>query len=163
MITSINEAWNKSFPASSFDYYFLNDHYQKQYGGNIRFGRLIGILSFMAILIAVLGLLGLSINITQQRIKEIGIRKVNGAKVNEVLAMLNKDFARWILISIVMGSIVAYFAMNNWLRNFAVKTTISWWIFVLAGVMILGIALMSVSWQSWKAATQNPVKALRHE
>lgn len=163
VITSINEVWNKSFPSSSFDYYFLNDHYQKQYGGNIRFGRLIGILSFMAILISVLGLLGLSINIAQQRIKEIGIRKVNGAKVVEVLAMLNRDFASWIIISIIIGSIVAYFVMQNWLQNFAVKTTISWWIFVLAGALILVIALLSVSWQSWKAATQNPVEALRHE
>ena len=163
VISCLNDTWAKEFPESSFDYYFLNDHYEKQYSGNIRFGKLFGILSMMAILISILGLVGLSINTAQQRVKEIGIRKINGAKVREVLIMLNKDFARWILISVVMGSISAYFIMHGWLENFAVQTTISWWIFALAGILAFGIALLTVSWQSWQAARQNPVVALRYE
>ena len=163
VISDLNEKWAEAFPVSSFDYYFLNDHYEKQYSGNVRFGNLFGILSIMAIAISVLGLLGLSINASQQRIKEIGIRKVNGARVGELLAMLNIDFAKWITISVFLGSILAYFIMQNWLDNFAIKTTISWWIFALAGLLALGIALITVSWQSWKAATRNPVEALRYE
>lgn len=163
VISSLNDIWIKEFPESSFDYYFLKDHYEKQYSGNIRFGKLFGSLSILAILISILGLLGLSINTAQQRIKEIGIRRVNGAEIGDVLLMLNKDFARWILISVVLGSIAAYIIMHSWLENFAVQTSINWWIFALAGFLAFGIALMTVSWQSWQAARQNPVVALRYE
>ncbi|WP_319479932.1 ABC transporter permease [uncultured Draconibacterium sp.] len=163
VIPTVQEKWAEAFPESSFDYYFLNDHYERQYRGNIRFGQLFGTLSFLAIIISILGLLGLSINISQQRIKEIGIRRVNGARVREILTMLNKDFAKWILVSTFLGSMIAFWLMQKWLENFAVRTMFSWWIFLVAGVLALGIALLTVSWQSWRAATRNPVEALRYE
>jgi putative ABC transport system permease protein len=101
--------------------------------------------------------------ISEGKTKEIGIRKVNGAKTSEILALLNKDFIKWVAIAFVIACPIAYYAMNLWLENFAYKTTLSWWIFVSAGVLALGIALLTVSWQSWRAATRNPVEALRYE
>jgi putative ABC transport system permease protein len=99
----------------------------------------------------------------QRRIKEIGVRKVNGAKVSEILTMLNKDFVKWVAIAFVVATPIAYYASHRWLESFAYKTSLSWWIFALAGVLALGIALLTVSWQSWRAATRNPVEALRYE
>ena len=101
--------------------------------------------------------------IIENKTKEIGIRKVNGAKISEILAMLNKDFVKWVALAFIIATPVAYYAMNKWLENFAYKAGLSWWIFVLAGILALGIALLTVSWQSWKAATRNPVDALRYE
>jgi putative ABC transport system permease protein len=97
------------------------------------------------------------------RIKEIGIRKVNGAKVSEILVLLNKDFVIWVMVAFVIAAPVAWYSMNKWLESFAYKTSLSWWIFVLAGLLALGIALLTVSWQSWRAATRNPVESLRYE
>ena len=99
----------------------------------------------------------------QQRTKEIGIRKVNGARIYEVLLMLNKDFVKWVAIAFVIATPIAWYAMHKWLENFAYKTELSWWIFALAGSFTLGISLLTVSWLSWKAATRNPVEALRYE
>jgi len=119
--------------------------------------------SILAILISVLGILGMTVFSIDRKIKEIGIRKVNGATVSEILAMLNKDFVKWVAIAFVIATPIAYYAMHKWLENFAYKTELSWWIFALAGLLALGIALLTVSWQSWKAATRNPVEALRYE
>ncbi|MFC0875261.1 ABC transporter permease [Saccharicrinis sp. FJH2] len=119
--------------------------------------------SLIAIVISCLGLFGLSFYGTKLRIKEIGIRKVNGAKVSEVLTMLNKDFVKWVFIAFIIATPVAWYAMHKWLDSFAYKTTLSWWIFALSGILALGIALLTVSWQSWRAATRNPVEALRYE
>ncbi len=163
VISYLNNKWIASYPTSSFDYYFLNSHYEEQYNGNIRFGKLFSTLCILAILIAILGLLGLSIQAAQQRIKEIGIRKVNGAKIWEVLVLLNKDFAKWIVIAVFVGSVLAFFFIRNWLENFAIQTRISWWVFILAGIITFIISLATVSWQSWKAARMNPVIALRNE
>ncbi|UOY05864.1 ABC transporter permease [Muricauda sp. SCSIO 64092] len=163
VVTYLNDKWIEAYPTSSFDHYFLNDHYGQQYNGNVRFGKLFTTLCILAVLIAVLGLLGLSIHASQQRIKEIGVRKVNGAKVSEVLVLLNKDFAKWMVSAVLVGSVLAYFLVQSWLENFALQTDISWWVFMLAGILTLVIGLVTVSWQSWKAARVNPVMALRHE
>jgi putative ABC transport system permease protein len=88
---------------------------------------------------------------------------VNGAKISEVLVMLNRDFVKWVVIAFAFAIPIAYYAMSKWLENFAYKTTLSWWIFALAGVLALGIAMLTVSFQSWKAATKNPVESLRYE
>ncbi len=125
--------------------------------------KLIGAFSLIAILLSITGLLGMVMNMVSQRIKEIGIRKVNGAKVSEVLAMLNKDFVKWVAVAIIIGTPLAWYAMHKWLGNFAYKTQLSWWIFAFAGVLALVIALFTVSLQSWRAATRNPVEALRYE
>jgi hypothetical protein len=99
----------------------------------------------------------------KKRTKEIVIRKINGTKVSEILTFLNKDFIKWGAIAFIIASPIAYYAMYKWLENFAYKTELSWWIFALAGLLALGIALLTESWQSWKAATRNPVEELRYE
>jgi putative ABC transport system permease protein len=117
----------------------------------------------MAIIITSLSLFGLVLMASVSRTKEIGIRKVNGARVIELLAILNKDYVRWVTVAFVIATPVAWYTMHFWLQNFAYKTAISWWIFALAGLLALAIAMLTVSWQSWRAATKNPVEALRYE
>ncbi len=99
----------------------------------------------------------------KKRTKEIGIRKINGTKVSEILTFLNKDFIKWVAIAFIIASPIAYYAINKWLENFAYKSELSWWIFALAGLLALGIALLTVSWKRWWAAMRNPVEALRYE
>jgi len=110
-----------------------------------------------------MGLLGMVMNTVSRKTKEIGIRKVNGAKVSEILTMLNKDYIKWVAIAFIIATPIAYYVMQKWLENFAYKTTLSWSIFALAGVVALGIALLTVSLQSWRVANKNPVEALRYE
>ena len=110
-----------------------------------------------------MGLFTLARFAAESRTKEIGVRKVNGARISEVMVMLNKDFIKWVTIAFVIACPIAWYAMHRWLESFAYKTELSWWIFALAGVLALGIALLTVSWQSWKAATRNPIEALRYE
>ena len=147
----------------NFSYRFYDEWMDNMYKKEEKQAKAIQLIAILAMLLASLGMLGLANFSIKRRIKEIGIRKVNGAKVAEVLAMLNKDFVKWVAIAFVIACPIAYYAMNKWLENFAYKTTLSWWIFVLAGVLALGIALLTVSWQSWRAATRNPVEALRYE
>ncbi|QGY44648.1 FtsX-like permease family protein [Maribellus comscasis] len=156
----ICKQFNPDYP---IEYYFLDDSIATLYNKQIRSGKLINLFAALAIFISCLGLFGLASFITTSRIKEIGIRKVNGAKISEILTMLNKDFIKWVVIAFVVATPIAYYAMNKWLENFAYKTNLSWWIFALAGAFALGIALLTVSWQSWRAATRNPVEALRYE
>jgi putative ABC transport system permease protein len=146
-----------------FTYTFFEDRLAGQYMNEKKMMTLTAFASLFAIFIAGLGLLGLSLYTAKNRNKEIGIRKVNGARISEVLFLLNKDFLKWVAIAFVIATPIAYYAMNKWLENFAYKTNLSWWIFALAGLLALGIALLTVSWQSWKAATRNPVEALRYE
>ncbi len=160
---SIEKVWGKFSPSHVLTYNFQDDLYDKQYKSAEQFSTLVGIGGAIAIMIACLGILGLSISLAEQKIKEIGIRKVNGAKISEILTMLNRDFVKWVIIAFVVATPVAYYAMHKWLESFAYKTTLSWWIFALAGLLALGIALLTVSWQSWRAATRNPVEALRYE
>ena len=159
----IKTVWRKYFKDALFEYQFVDANFEKQYQKDEKQKAIFGYLSFIAIFISCLGLFGLSSFFITRRIKEIGIRKVNGAKISEVLFMLNKDFVKWVVIAFVIAMPIAWYAMNKWLENFAYKTELSWWIFALAGFMAFGIALLTVSWQSWKAATRNPVEALRYE
>jgi putative ABC transport system permease protein len=110
-----------------------------------------------------MGILGQIFLICLNRVKEIGIRKINGAKVSEILVLLNHDFMKSVTIAFFIATPIAWYAMHKWLENFAYKTSLSWWIFALAGLLALGITLLTVSWQSWRAATRNPVEALRYE
>ena len=150
-------------PDFLFSYHFLDDEFARLYNGEERLEKQLSLFSFIAIIISVMGLWGILLFVIQQRTKEIGIRKVNGANVSEVMTLLNKDFIKWLGIAFVIATPIAWFAMNKWLENFAYKTNLSWWVFALAGILALGIALLTVSWQSWKAATRNPVEALRYE
>jgi putative ABC transport system permease protein len=159
----IETIWKEIAPQWPFSYQFLDERISHNYKSEINTAKIITGLSGISIFLSILGILGMVLLTIQQRTKEIGIRKVNGAKVSEILAMLNEDFVKWVAVAFVIATPISYFAMNKWLENFAYKTELSWWIFVLAGVLTLGIALLTVSWQSWKAATRNPVEALRYE
>jgi len=159
-IGQISQQFNPDFPV---EHYFLDESITALYDKQIRSGKLINIFAALAIFISCLGLFGLATFSAQRRLKEIGIRKVNGARISEILSLLNKDFVKWVVIAFVIATPIAYYAMHKWLENFAYKTELSWWIFALAGLLALGIALLTVSWQSWKAATRNPVEALRYE
>ena len=151
---------NSSVP---FEYFFLDSSFNAQYKTEERLSKLVSMFSIISIIIACFGLLGLISFAAVRRKKEIGIRKVNGARISEVLILLNKDLVKWVVIAFVIAAPIAYYAMNKWLESFAYKTTLSWWIFALAGLVALGIALLTVSWQSWRAATRNPVESLRYE
>jgi putative ABC transport system permease protein len=163
VVSLTNQFWNDIFPNDTFDYYFLDNYFNAQYKSEQRFGKLFNLASILVILIACIGLSGLSLQNIILRIKEIGVRKVNGAKVSEILVMLNTDLIKLVAISFIIAVPIAYLAMGKWLNNFAYKTDMSWMIFALAGMLVLGIALITVSWQSWRAATRNPVEALRYE
>ena len=163
VIDDINKLYHDFYPTLPFDYKFLDQDFQEQYVAEKRVATLSQLFAIIAIIISSLGLLGLAAFSAERRVKEISIRKVNGAKISEVMVMLNRDYVKWVAIAFVIAMPIAYYAMNKWLENFAYKTTISWWIFALAGLLALGIALLTVSWQSWKAATRNPVEALRYE
>ncbi len=162
-MNAIKETWSEFYPNQKMDYFFMDEKIAQQYKAETILSRILFVFSCIGILISIIGISALALFISQQRTKEIGIRKVNGAKISEVLLMLNKDFVKWVAIAFIIATPIAYFAMHKWLENFAYKTTLSWWIFVLAGVLALGIALLTVSFQSWKAATKNPVEALRYE
>ncbi len=159
----ISETYKKHRNGRGFSYSYFEDELEQVYLAENRLSSLIFKFCFLAIVLAIMGIFGLATFASEYRMKEIGIRKVNGAKVTEVLAMLNRDFVKWVAIAFGIACPIAYYAMNKWLENFAYKTTLSWWIFALAGVLALGIALLTVSWQSWRAATRNPVEALRYE
>jgi putative ABC transport system permease protein len=163
LIPFIEKTWARQFPGNPVRYFFLDDYFNNQYQADHKFGQFFQLFSLLAIFIACLGLLGLSSYTISRRTKEIGVRKVNGAKIAEVLVWLNRDFVKWVLVAFVIAIPIAYYAMNKWLENFAYKTELSWWIFALTGLLTLGIALLTVSWQSWRAATRNPVEALRYE
>ena len=162
-IDYINGVFDEFAPESLFKFQFVNQELDYLYNTEKTMVKLFTIFSLLAIFIASIGIISLSKISAENRIKEIGIRKVNGAKVSEILSLLNKDFVRWVIIAFVMATPIAYYAMNKWLENFAYKTSLNWWIFALAGILALGIALLTVSWQSWRAATRNPVEALRYE
>jgi len=162
-IDFLKKTWANTGGTTAFNFEFTNDILNQMYESDIRFSKTIGLLAIIAVAIASLGLFGLSLLMGKQRIKEIGIRKVSGAKIMEIITLLNKDFIIWVGIAFAVATPVSYFAMNKWLESFAYKTEVSWWIFALAGLLALGIALLTVSWQSWRAATRNPVEALRYE
>ncbi|SFE43003.1 ABC transporter permease [Sunxiuqinia elliptica] len=163
VIPFIQDKFQVTFPNYPFEFLVVEDHYNKQFQKENELIKIFRLFILVAIFISVINLFTISWLIASARVKEIGIRKVNGAKIFEILTMLNKDFIKWVAIAFVIACPIAWYAMNKWLENFAYKTTLSWWIFALAGLLALGIALLTVSFQSWKAATRNPVEALRYE
>ena len=163
LLKKIEHEFKTQFPGNPFTFFFLDKYFDRQYQKDIKFRALFSFFSIIALIIGYFGLYGLTTYTIIKRRKEIGIRKVNGAKISEVLVMLNKDLVKWVAIAFVIATPIAYYAMNKWLQNFAYKTNLSWWIFAVAGLLALGIALLTVSVQSWKAATRNPVEALRYE
>ena len=162
-VQRIREIWQALYPNEVFEYEFLNDEVARQYATETLTARLINVFTGIAILICGLGLFGLVSFVVVQRTKEIGIRKVLGASVASIVTLLSKDFVKLVLLAIIIASPIAWWAMTSWLQEFAYKITIDWWVFVLAGVLAVGIALLTVSFQSIKAALVNPVKSLRSE
>jgi putative ABC transport system permease protein len=162
-IAAIKKAYDAFFPGNLFDYSFLDERFNAQYANERLFGKVFAIFSGFAIFIACLGLLGLSLFATAQRTKEIGVRKVLGASVSNIVMLLSKDFIKLVMIAFVIASPVAWYIMNNWLRDFAYRINISWWIFAAAGLLAVIIALGTISFQAVKAAIANPVKSLRTE
>lgn len=162
-IDFIKKKWEELHLGGIFSYYFLDEDFNRQYDSEVRAGQLFSIFSVLGIFIAVLGLFGLSLFITEQRTKEIGIRKVLGASVTGLILLLSKEFTKWVLVANIIAWPVAYFYMKNWLQNFAYRTNIELWIFILSGVFALILALFTVSFQAVKAALANPVDSLRYE
>ena len=162
-IAAVQKTWNKFFPADPFNYYFLDDLFDQQYKADQSFGKIFGLFAFLAIIIACFGLLGLSAYNVLQRTKEIGIRKVLGASVQNVLYILSKDFITLVLIAFVIAVPVTWFIMHSWLQDFAYRISIQIWVFAIAGVLAILIALLTIGIQALKAAVANPVKSLRTE
>ena len=162
-IARIKDVWTRAVPHRPFLYKFLDEDFNRQYQADFRFRKLFTIFSCLAIFIACLGLFGLASYTAEQRTKEIGIRKVLGASVTNVVMLLSKDFIKLVIIAIIIASPLAWYAMTRWLEDFAYRIELQWWMFALAGVAAITITLLTVSGQSIKAATANPVKSLRTE
>ena len=162
-ISAIENKWNALIPARPFSYFFLDEFFDEQYKSEQRFGKLFLNFAILAIIISCLGLLGLASYSTMQRTREIGIRKVLGATIPNIVNLLSRDFLTLVGIAIIIASPIAWFAMHKWLQDFAYRIPISWWIFAVAAVAATIIAILTVSFQAIKAAVANPVKSLRTE
>jgi putative ABC transport system permease protein len=162
-LNGIRETWSELSPNYPFEFKFIDQEVENLYKSEIIFEKIFRWGAFFAIFISCLGLIGLVLSLTEQIKKEIGIRKVYGARIDEVLLMLNKDFIKWVVIAFILACPVAWYLMQQWLKNFAYKIPLSWWIFAFAGLLALVLAVLTVSWQSWRAAARNPVNTLRHE
>jgi putative ABC transport system permease protein len=162
-IEKIQAAWNKRVTTRPFQYFFLDETYAKLYAAEQNFKIIFFYITVVAIFISCLGLFGLSSFITEQRTKEIGIRKVLGASVSGIVTMLSKDFVRLVIIAAIIAFPAAWYAMNKWLQDFVYRIEISWWVFALAAFAALFIALATISFQAIKSALANPVKSLRNE
>ncbi|MEH6304626.1 ABC transporter permease [Olivibacter sp. CPCC 100613] len=159
----IQSVWKRVSPDSDFEYQFLDDHFEDLYKADQTTSEIVGILAALAVLISCMGLLGLATFVAEQRIKEIGIRKVLGASVRGLVQLLSKDFLKLVLIAIFIAVPVAWLAMNKWLEDFAYRINIEWWTFVLAGILAISIAMLTISFRAIKSARANPVKSLRTE
>ena len=163
LIADLEETWEKHYQGMPFHYFFMDEFYDEQYRAERRFSGLFLASSLLAIFLACLGLLGLSAYAIIRRTKEIGIRKANGAGIGRVMVLLNRNFMVWVIAGFILACPLAWFAMNRWLMNFAYRTELRWWIFLLSGIAALMVALLTVSWQSWRASNRNPAEALREE
>jgi putative ABC transport system permease protein len=162
-ISFLESKWKDLVPSRPFEYHFLDEDFNRLYSSETRLGSVLSIFAGIAITLACLGLLGLSAYATKQRVKEIGIRKVLGAGVGNITTLLSVDFIKLVLVAIIIASPVAYYLMYNWLQDYAYKTEINWWLFVLAGGGAIVISLITISVQTIKAALANPVTSLRSE
>lgn len=162
-LNKIEQTWEKYQHEKPFEYTFLDERFQRLYNAEQQQGNLFSVFSCIAIFIACLGLFGLSAFSISQRVKEIGIRKVLGASVQQIVTELSQDFLKLVLIAAVIALPIAWYAMNTWLLNFAFRISIQWWVLAMAGVAAVIIAFVTISYQSIKAALVNPAKSLRSE
>ncbi|MEM6698853.1 MAG: FtsX-like permease family protein, partial [Bacteroidota bacterium] len=163
VLDQVKKLWSDFAPQAPFSFSFLDEDINAQYQSEERLASVLSAFTFLSIFIACLGLLGLITYITQQRTKEIGIRKVLGASVSSIVGLLSKDFLKLLFIALIIASPIAYYFMQNWLQNFAYSIDIQWWIFAFAGFAAIIVAFLTVSFQSVRAALVNPVESLRNE
>ena len=163
LLKTVEDKWKTMAPGLPFSYRFLDESFQNMYSQEQRVGKITLTFSILAILIACLGLFGLATFIAEQRTREIGIRKVLGASVQGIVQLLSKDFIKLVLIAFVVAVPLSWWAMNSWLKDFAYRISINWWIFLLAGGLAMVIALVTISFQAIRSAVSNPVKNLRTE
>lgn len=159
----IRDRWNRLNPGIPFDYHFLDETYAKMYKAETHAGQILSTAMGITLMISVAGLFAMAFYTTQRRMKEIGVRKVNGASVRELWLMLNRDFVVWVGISFLMACPIAYYLVLRWLENFTARVSLSWWVFALVGLILLTVTLLTVSYQTWKTATLNPIKVLKSE
>lgn len=162
-LASVESEWEKVFPGNPFEYFFLDDHFNAQYAADRRFGQVFGLFAGLAIFVSCLGLFALAAFMAERRTKEFGIRKVLGATIEHLIGLQLKSFIYLVFLSILIASPIAWWIMNGWLEDFAFRIKVPWWIFGIAGIVAILIAGITVSLQSLKTATANPVKALRNE
>ncbi|CAG5069653.1 hypothetical protein DYBT9623_02389 [Dyadobacter sp. CECT 9623] len=162
-VALIKSIWEKTVPDQPFSYSFLDEHFADLYRADSQVSEIVGILAGLAIFISCLGLFGLASYSAERRFKEIGVRKVMGASIAGIVALLSRDFIRLVVISILIASPIAWWAVSTWLRDFAYRIDIEWGIFLTAGLLAIAVALLTISFQSIKAALMNPVKSLRSE
>lgn len=162
-ISFIEDKWKSIYPEQPFDFFFFEDSLQQLYISEKRMGQLFLVFAFLGILVACFGLLGLAVFSAEQRVKEIGIRKVLGASVKTIVALLTKDFLKLVIVAVVIAAPVGYYLLNIWLQGFAYKIDIEWWILICAGAVAILIAIITISFQAVKAALTNPVDSLRSE
>jgi putative ABC transport system permease protein len=160
---SVTEICQDHYPNEVIEFTYLDNILQSRYEKDTTTFQLMGYFAILAIMLACIGLMGMATFILARRTKEIGIRKVNGATISEIIQMLNLSFVKWIAVAFVIATPIAYYGMEKWLANFAYQTALSWWIFLLSGVLTMAIVLLTVSWLTYRAARRNPVEALRYE
>ena len=162
-ISKLKGVWEKFFPKYPFEYSFLEESIDRMYKSEDRYSQVISVFSVVALFIACLGLLGLASFIAKQRKKEIGIRKVHGASIESIIQIVSGEFAILVIIGNLIAWPTAYYFMNKWLQEFAYRVDLSWWIFIVSGLMTLIIAMLTVGYQAIKAAVANPVESLKNE
>jgi putative ABC transport system permease protein len=162
-IEKIEERWHQLAPGQPFSYYFMDESFHETYRTELRLASIFTMFTLLSIFIACLGLFGLSSFNAEKRSKEIGIRKVLGASVNQIVFRLSRDFLKLVAIAIVISVPLSWFAMNTWLEEFSYRIELTGWEFILAAVIAVCIAILTVSYQSIKAAIANPVRSLRSE
>ena len=164
VIEKIEEAWVKKYPEDPFDFRFVDQIVDQQYKEEERLGTIISYFAVFALIIACMGLLGMTSYMIQQRHREIGIRKVHGSAVTQIIKMLSFEFVKWVIVAFIISTPLSYFLMNSWLsNNFTYRVDLDWWIFLVSGVLVVLISLLTVGIQSYRAAQMNPVDSLRYE
>jgi putative ABC transport system permease protein len=163
VIKRLRELYTTISPDEIFETRYLTDDLDLFYRSEKDQLKIIGAFTLIAAILSIMGLFGISLMSISKRFKEIGIRKVNGASIKEVLQMLNIEFIKWVLVSAIISVPVSVWLISKWMERFAYRTTVTWWIFTAAILSAIVVAILTVSWQSWKAATRNPVEALRYE
>ncbi|MDP2337850.1 MAG: FtsX-like permease family protein, partial [Bacteroidota bacterium] len=162
-IIELRKTWKTFIPDEPMNYSFYDEQFNAMYQKDERLGKAIGIASIIALVLTFMGILGQVFQISLNRTKEIGIRKVNGANVSDILAYMNKEFLIWIAVSMILAIPLAMYLISKWLESFAYKTEIGWLTYVASGLIMVVTVILTVTLQSWKVATRNPVEALRYE